>query len=177
MSYASPNITFQDWSSKKKSDIDIVEDQLEGWLFEQAASLSLGQHAGPAILTLVTPYFEAIACYLSGKSSRGKETQFLRQGLVAVFPSIPVIAIDRYINEVRHGVTHEAVFRKVAIHRGGKDLLPFGLEANDLLYIDPWWLLSQAKSHFANYIATLRSGSDDMQLANFKAFMEIRKNR
>lgn len=177
MSYASPNITLDDWLSGKKSDIDLLEDQLGVWLFDQAAALSAAQHAGPAMLALVIPYFEAIACYILGQSSKGKETVFLRQGLTTVFPSVHPDAINRFINEVRHGFAHEAVFRRVVIHRDASGLPSFGLAANDVLYVDPWWLLSQAKAHFRSYIAALRSNSDEQQLANFRAFMKIRKQR
>ena len=149
MSYASPNITFEDWSSGKKSDIDLVEDQLNGWLFDQATILSDHQHGGPAMLALVNPYFEAIACYLSGQSSRRKETEFLRKGLAATLPSVETKAIDRYINEVRHGQAHEAVFRTVVIHKNCAGLPTFGISADDLLCVDPWWVLAQARNHFA----------------------------
>jgi hypothetical protein len=177
MVYASPHITLEEWMSSRKSDIDLFEDQLRTWLFEQAAVLAPGQHSGPAILALVTPYFEAIACYLAGESSKGAETKFLRQGLAAVFPQLPQAVIDEYITEVRHGFAHEAVFRKVMIHRGGPNAPSLGLLPGGVLSVDPWWLLAQAESHFTNYVTRLRTGSDAKLLENFHAFMEVRKQR
>ncbi len=177
MSYASPHITLEEWKSGGKSDIDLFEDQLRSWLFDQAAVLAPGQHSGPAILALVTPYFEAIACYRAGKSSRNAASKFLRQGLAAVFPQVPRAVIQKFVNEVRHGFAHEAVFRKVVIHRGVTDLPPLGLLPDGLLSVDPWWLLAETESHFTNYVAMLRAGSDSKLLENFNAFMEVRKRR
>jgi hypothetical protein len=177
MNYASPHITYEEWKSGEKSDIDLFEDQLRTWLFEQATVLSPGQHAGPAILALVTPYFEAIACYLAGKSSRGAESKFLRQGLAAVFPQLPQAVVDQYVAEVRHGFAHEAVFRKVAVHRGANNAPSLGLLPDGLLSVDPWWLLARAQAHFMNYVAMLRAGTDPEMLENFRLFMEERKQR
>ena len=177
MTYASAHITLEEWMSGGKSDIDLFEDQLRIWLFEQAAVLAPGQHSGPAILALVTPYFEAIACYLAGKSSKGAETAFLRQGLAAVFPQLPQIAIKKYIMEVRHGFAHEAIFRKVMIHHGATNAPSLGLLPDGTLSVDPWWILTQAESHFTNYVTMLRASRDATLLKNFNAFMEVRKQR
>lgn len=95
MPFASPHIALAEWNSGRYSDIDIFEDQMRTWLFEQARSLAPSQHSGPAILALVTPYFESIECYLSGKSSKGNETACLRKGLAQVFPSLASEAIEQ----------------------------------------------------------------------------------
>jgi hypothetical protein len=132
---ASPHIPLEQWQAGHHSDIDVFEDQLRTWLFEQARTIAPHEHAGPAILALVTPYFEAVACYLRGRSSRWNETEFLRAGLEAVFPRVDPDAREKYVTEVRHGFAHEAVFRKVGLHRSAAHLPSFGI-VNGLLVLD-----------------------------------------
>ncbi len=78
MLYVSPNITDQEWASGAKDDVDVFADQLQGWLFDQARALANGQHAGPAILALVTPYFEVTQSYTTAKRAKTKAMRFLR---------------------------------------------------------------------------------------------------
>ena len=173
--YASPHITLDDWQSGLKTDIDVFEDQLRTWLFAQARIVSAHEHAGVAILALVTPYFEAIAAYLRGETSRGAETAFLLAGLEAVFPAIAPATRKEYANQVRHGVVHEAMFRRVLLHRSLNGWPPLGL-VDGLLAVDPWWVLARAEQHFDGYVSRLRA--NDVELTgNFSALMAIRKSR
>ncbi len=172
--FASPTITLEEWQSGAKSDIDLFEDQLSGWVFGPAHQLVPNQQAGPAILTLVTPYFEGIACYLRGKSSRNEESKFLHFGLSQVLPAVPCEVIDLYVAQVRNGLLHEAVFRRVMLHRAAATLPSFGL-ASGQLCVDPWWLLQRATEHFAAYVAQLRNGEARI-LVPFNAFMQVRRN-
>lgn len=173
--YASPHITLEQWQAGQSTDIDVFEDQLRTWLFEQARTISPNQHSGPAILALVSPYFEAMACYRQGQSSRGSETTFLLSGLEAVFPAVDAAAREEYVKEVRHGFAHEAVFRKVLLHRSTDGLPSFGL-VNGLLVLDPWWVLDGAETHFNTYVGKLRNNEPQV-IGGFNAFMSIRKAR
>jgi hypothetical protein len=128
------------------------------------------------LLALITPYFEAIGCYLAGKSSKHKETAFLKSGILAVVPALPTDALDLYVTEVRHGFAHEAVFRRVAIHQGAAGCPSFAI-MNGLLCVDPWWLLAQAKQHFSDYVDSLRRGDPPDRCEAFHKFMAIRKAR
>jgi hypothetical protein len=176
MQVVSPNITREDWDSGKRSDIDVAEDQIRGWVFNQADALSPDQHAGPAILTLITPYLEVIACYHLGKDSDRQSTPFLRKGLRLVFPGVSTNAREQYITEVRQGLLHESIFRKVGIHHNAPGYPNFDL-VNGLLWLNPWWLLQEVKEHFNRYVSVLRAGSDAHLTAMFDAFMKIRKSR
>jgi hypothetical protein len=176
IAYASPHITADDWAAGRHNDIDIFEDQMQTWLFDQAVALAVRDHSGPAMLALITPYFEAIACYLAGQSSRHNETCYLKSGIHAVIPSLPTDAIDLFVTEVRHGFAHEAVFRKVAIHHGNPRCPSFAV-LNGLLYIDPWWMLARARQHFNEYVVSLRRGDPPDRLVAFEKFMAIRKAR
>jgi hypothetical protein len=176
MAYASPNITMDQWTSGQKTDIDIFEDQLQGWLFDQARHLTVGaksQHAGPAILALLCPYFEVFRSYQTGVPSEKKSVMFLKQALQAVFPDLSLDVIKAFAEEVRHGFAHEAVFRKVIIHHGIQGVPGLGKTAEGLLAVDPWWLLGKVEQHFHEYVADLRRG-DPEKLDDFKAFMTFR---
>lgn len=175
VSYASPHITLEQWQAGDRSDVDVFEDQLRTWLFEQARTISPNQHSGPAILALISPYFEVMASYFRGRSSRGAETAFLREGLEVVFPSVDSAAREAYVTEVRHGFSHEAVFRRVLLHRSLEGLSSFGM-VDGLLVLDPWWILDGAEAHFNGYVVKLRS-HDPGAIVGFNAFMAIRKAR
>ena len=145
--YVSPHITREQWQSGKKSNVDVFEDQLRSFLFKQARAIARNRNSGPAILALISPYFESVTCYLKGKSSRNHATEFLCQGLRTVFPSVDAAARKKYIKEVRHGFAHEAMFRDVRLHRSVKAFPSFGM-LNGVLHIDPWWILDQAEAYF-----------------------------
>ena len=119
-SFASPNITLEEWQSGGKTDVDIFEDQLRGWVFVQVAALRSranphSQHAGQAVLALVTPYFEMVTAYLEGRASRRGETaDFLKRGLASVFGDrVTEDAVEAFVTEVRNGLFHELIFRTV----------------------------------------------------------------
>ncbi len=175
--YASPNITNEDWASGLKNDIDIVEDQFRGWLFNQAKVLSTNEHSGPAILALISPYFEMITCYVKGQSSKKNYSKFINEGLKYVFPELSEDVIRLYISEVRNGFSHEAIFRKVAIHNGTQNLPQLGILPNGILSVNPWYIFEQVEANFTKYISTLRAGIDLTLLASFEAYMAVRKQR
>jgi hypothetical protein len=170
--FVSPHITFEQWRSGAKTDIDVFEDQLRVFLFEQARAIAPNRDSGPAILALISPFFEVMACYLKGESSRYQETRFLQHGLEAVFPSVDPAAREKYIIEVRNGFAHEAMFRNILIHRTVEQYPSFGL-FNGVLHLDPWWILDNAEGYFDNFVRRVRTNESGI-LENFKKFMLIR---
>ena len=197
VAYASPRITVEQWQSGEKNDIDIFEDQVRGWFFDQIRALRSRnnpdhQHSGPAVLALVTPYFEMLTAYHEGRASeRGETTKFLKRGLEAVLGTSFVPAIDRFVVEVRNGLFHELVFRTVLIHtESNSDLPNFGIQpayrfgefepSAELLCVNPFWLADEAEQYLNKYLTHLRSpGSGDQRelLKRFDAFMAVRKSR
>jgi hypothetical protein len=176
-SYASPNITMEDWTSGLKNDIDIVEDQFRGWVFNQAKILTTNEHSGPAILALISSYFETITCYVKGQSSKKNESEFINEGLKYVFPELSEDVIRLYISEIRNGFSHETIFRKVTIHNGTQNLPQLGILPNGTLSVNPWYILEEIEANFTKYILTIRAEIDLTLLAAFKAFMDVRKQR
>ena len=169
---------------------------MQGWVFAQAAARRSPnnpnrQHAGQALLALVTPYFEMVNAYHEGRASRrGEATEFLKRGIEIVFGSdISVDAVNRFVSEVRNGLFHELIFRTVVLHERAQGLPRFGIVSTamfggvppfDLLVIDPYWVADQAQQHFATYVARLRAPAlpaDHDVAAHFRAFMAIRKSR
>lgn len=182
--FASPNITLKEWQRGQKSDIDIFEDQLQGWVFDQAQVLAslprpASDHSSYSLLALTTPYFEMITCYLEGTRTPDKQaSEFLRRGLKAVLGAgVSDAAIKKYVSEVRNGIAHELMFRTVILQRG---LQPsFGIDPNSgILILDPFWLFDAVHQHFRQYVTRLRSpnsAQDREDLMKFNAFMAIRK--
>ena len=173
--YAGPTITRAAWLSGEKSDIDLVEDQINGWLFAPAHRIAEFPNAGPAMLSIVTPYFEAITCYVRGEASRRKtSTPFLMEGLLSAFPELSDDDAKRYADEVRHGLMHEAAFRNVYLHKGASS---HAITSNaGVLWIDPWHILNRAQAHFDSYVGRLRAG-EALALLPFERFMAHRKRR
>ena len=169
---ASPRITLGQWQRGEKTDLDIFEDQLDGWLFAQARTLALHPHCGLALLTLITPYFEMLESYQRGELSEHRSSTFLGDGLQRVLPEVDRAAIDCYVREVRDGLMHEAMFRRVVIHQG--ETPPFGMR-DGLLWVDPWRLLERTEAHFRDYVGRLRRRTDPREYASWEKFMAIRK--
>jgi len=177
--YVSPTITSDDWSSGRKTDFDVFEDQLRGWIFAPARALYPNQHAGTALLLLVTPYFEMVASFLKGKESKGKSTRYLRYGLKRVLPAATRASIEAYINQVRHGVVHEAIFRRVVLHKG-QQLPAFGFVRagrHSALVVDPFVLLDRVEAHFNDYIRRLRDPSEKLLRRRFEKFWQMKQAR
>jgi hypothetical protein len=70
--------------------VEVFEHQMNGWILDHAAGLAATtyphrQHAGMAILMLVSSYFEAVTCFLRGESNEGKSKAFFKDGFVTVF--------------------------------------------------------------------------------------------
>ena len=101
--YVSPTIAIDDWNSGRKTDVDVFEDQLSGWIFAPARVLHPNQHNGTALLLLLTPYFEMIASFLRGTESKGKSTRYLRYGLRRVLPDATRASIEAYIRLIAPG--------------------------------------------------------------------------
>jgi hypothetical protein len=175
--YVSPKFTAEDWHSGRCDDVDVVVDQLQGWILDQASALDRNQHAGPAILLLTAPYYEAIGCYSHGREPKLDESGlFLETGLSEVFPAATEPAKKAYRTQVRNGLAHEAVFRRVLIHRAAAEP-KFDIRPDGILAVDPWWMLGMTRSHLVEFARRLRDPSCVTLRASFDAFLRIRKSR
>ncbi len=182
MAYMSPRWTREQFDAGEVDAIEIFKDQISGWLFEQADRLRGDDNASVAILSLVTPYFETIACYLKGEESKGHSMQFLKDGLDEVYPGVSAAVKEEFVAQVRNGLFHESIFRTLLLHKGGAPTYPTFDMVNeggrDVLAIDPWVMLDTVKAHLADYVARLRDQPNAAALLTaFNAFMAIRMGR
>ena len=168
-------------SGSLEDEIDVFEDQIEGWFLRFARSISSDEHSGFAVLALVLSYFEALGYYLEGKAA-GQSHEMFRSGLRSVVPSlrsVPSLAIDTLYGELRCGLYHEAAARpRVAIQRSGNPIdvsLTFGQSNLESAVVDPWALLSCVERHFREYVATLRDQSQTEPRDRFRAVRNQRR--
>ena len=75
--------------------VDVYEDRIRGWLIEPARILNQHEHAGFAVLHLVLSYVEGAKTFERGESSRGREREFFRAGLLDLFPEIRGLSSDQ----------------------------------------------------------------------------------
>lgn len=160
--------------------IDVFEAQVVGWLLEPASHLRSHPHAGYAILSVVLPYFEAIAQFLEGKS-RGSQAQFI-VGFRAVFPVVPDTVPEgiyaELYDQLRCGLFHRAIAKgKVWIYPNGD--FPIALEWDvagkvSCIKVVPVNLIDAVSNHFQGYLSQLRDPSNVKLRANFEVWFRDR---
>lgn len=184
-----------------KDRIDVLEDQVEGWILNHAKALAsdqynFHQHSGLAILMLTVSYFEPIACYLAGCGSDNKSKEFFKSGFMEVFEdtassitlagikdpeSVIQKMVDAFYDEIRCGLFHEAMIRGRVIIR--RDTAPLGwmIEQSTgkvgAIVIDPIRFLGTVEAHFKNYIQRLRDPDESELRSNFEKFWSLRMGR
>ncbi len=190
-----------------ESKIDVFEDQIRGWVLQQAATLLSDKqptrdHAGIAVLMLLLPYFEQIACFIEGASSKNKSREFFGIGIVAVFPRFrdelrsdaqeprlkdPDAAhekiVDVLYSEARCGLFHEGMIRgQILVARpdaqsGGAS--PFGVmidadgDVGSIVFF-PRGLLNSIAAHLDRYVDRLRDPKETTVRERFAAFWKDR---
>lgn len=189
----SPNYDSSKLQSGMLADkIDVFEDQMNNWLLAHAHSLASpdyprNQHTGFAILTLVGSYFETIASFMQGQSSKNKAGEFFSIGFRNVFPEFEsqVVAkgvtdvaaelrrvADAYYTEIRCGLFHEAMVRAgTVIVKGANHTIQVVEDfttKNLRLEVDPFHLLNRVQSHFTSYITKLRNTDEVQTRTNFE---------
>jgi hypothetical protein len=174
----SPRFTNNDLANATfERKVEVYGDQVTGWLFDHAGALAVDtypqrQHAGMAILTLVSAYFEGLACFLEGGSSDGRSKEFFRYGFLDVFPDLQTnvatlgvrdlaeamrIVLDAIYRELRCGLYHEAALRVALSDRGAPielELAPGTAEVGTIL-VNPFAFLGAVRAHFNRYLARL----------------------
>jgi hypothetical protein len=184
----SPHFSVTDLSGADlPQKIDIFADQMRGWLLDHADVLASAanphsQHAGFAILTILSVYAESIACFIKGATSDKHSQEFFTFGLGQIFPgfddsTLKALQKDFY-RQVRCGQLHQGLVRgKVSIVRGGTAAIVVNRDSvgNPVaIQIDPWVFLMHAKQHFDLYLATLRDPNRTLERRNFEAWFDTR---
>ena len=161
--------------------IDVFEDQMQGWLFDQANQLKPLQHAGFGILAIVLSYFEPIGQFLEGKA--GKSGKQFHVGLSAVFPNvdskIPESVHGELYNQLRCGMFHRGITKSKVV------ITPTGQNAIEVKYLKvegtvlqitvvPVLLLEESERHLKRYVAALRDPINVLLRENFEAWFNVR---
>lgn len=163
-------------SGDLKDMIDVFEDQMQGWLFDQANQLKPFQHAGFGILAIVLSYFEPIGQFLQGKAGKS-DKQFLA-GLAAVFPNvdptIPASVHGELYNQLRCGMFHRGITKsKVVITRSGQNAIEVAYSKVDgtvlRITVVPVLLLEESERHLKRYVGALRDPINVQLRQNFNA--------
>jgi hypothetical protein len=182
--------------------IDVFEDQMTGWLFaHHARALCSDKYtgqdqAGFAVVSLLSPYFEATESYHVGLESKGRSKEFFRKGFLRVFydfaaslkkanyPAPDQLAeelVNNIYEEMRCGLAHEALTKSRVILRS--DTAPLGLMietstgALGSIIIDPAKFLDSVEGHFQEHVKLLRNPTEVQLRANFEKFFDLRISR
>jgi hypothetical protein len=180
-------------SGKLEDKIDVFEDQIQGWFFGPAKELTGDEQAGIAILNLVVPYFEMIACYRAGEDSRQRERDFFKDGLIEVFPQIasaasqfgenPEKVLEKMVGaiwkDLRCGLFHAATIRgRVVIEPDPVSEIGWVVdrETREILcvFIDPRRFLDATMRHFRGYLAELRDPVNTKTRERFEKLWDSR---
>ena len=178
--------------------VDVFEAQMRGWMLNQARALMVDQHAGFAIMTLATTYFEPLATYVRGIDSEGRSKESFRFGFLYVFEEVadqvqysgasnPQAVVneiaDECYRELRCGLFHEAITKsKVVLQRvpGGPSIqfqVDKASEKVVRIIVDPWSFLPRVETHLADFVAKLRDPSETTLRANFETQWNYRASR
>lgn len=189
----SPRFTRAKLSTSNIEDkIDVFEDQMQGWIFDHADTLAndkspRSQHAGFAILMLVTAYFEQLEALSSGVPSNGRSQEFFKSGFCRVFNPIrtnpsyvaaePVVKEwlkDLYL-ELRNGLYHELATRsRVFLSENGVPIEVYVTRSGVLFGIDARAFAAGVHEHFVETVRRLRDPDEADLRANFEAFFSNR---
>ena len=172
----SPHFTTQHFQEplSLESKLGIFSDRVRGWQLDIAASLQSEPHAGFAILAIVSSYFEMIARYEAGDTSRTNPKGFFRQGVRSVLESyveprgssIPLRQIDLLYEEVRCGMYHAGITGSSIRLKGEGPVIVID---GATLTINPNELVAILQDHFSRYCARLLDASETDLRAAFEA--------
>lgn len=191
-------IVFEHWVSPrfKKSEltfplsldkmIDIFEDRVQGWqiiiadqayrgvLDSKKKRVSSGiPHSGFAVLLILLSYFEMVAKFEAGDTSKDSGVWF-KAGIKSVYPELSskieqdkVMILARFYKGARCGLYHAAMTSKQVFVSG--DVSTFDYDAsNGKLIINPGDMIDRISSHFEAYIQRLRDLKQTTLRANFE---------
>src|SRR5579883_3418845 len=128
------------------------------------------KESGYAILAVVVSYFEMIAQFVSGSSSKNKSEEFFVRGFRAVYPDTPLSRdnIETLYRLVRCGMYHDGM-TKAGVHLSRYFPEGFALQ-NSEFHINPARVVDELRLHFTDYVARLRDPANVTERAKFDRF-------
>jgi hypothetical protein len=194
----SPQYTVNTPLKTIEDKINVFEDQIRGWVLNHAQALASGdynfqEHAGFAILMLVSSYFEAIEAFYRGRPSKaGESKKFFKVGFLRVFEEVPKLLKnglaqlqDELLNELyeqlRCGLYHEAMTKGKIILRHDTAAMGFLFDPTNLsiptIVIDPWQMLARVETHFTGFIAKVKDPHEKDLRAAFEMCFDLKVAR
>ncbi|MFA6143106.1 MAG: hypothetical protein WC738_07435 [Candidatus Omnitrophota bacterium] len=151
--------------------VNVLSDCINGWFLNWAEKLNVEEHAGFAALHLCFSYFEFIAQFIYGESSKGKSKEFFKKGICTVFPSVNEFEnkekdkfIDILYNNGRCGFFHSGMAKKGIIIFDHENIITLN---EDNIFIDRYKIVERIKSHFKEYINKLKTTDNIIEKDNF----------
>ncbi len=190
--FISPNFRNEKLESPTYEDLlDVFEDRMRNWFLLPAKRLLKMPHCQIAAVALLIAYFEGIQIYLSGEDSKNRSFEFFSSGLIKVFSfgnepqdAIKIIARAIY-DQVRCGFAHDGMFRNrlffsevrpkplnVTFPRKIDGELDF-TQVESIL-INPIRFYESIQTHFDQYLAGLRNGTDKALKNAFEAIVKLK---
>ncbi len=168
-SYFGPNPT-------DANKVEIYRDRVTGWQLDIAKDLirqidatgdaGVIHHAGYAVLSILTNYFEMIWQHIAGTSSNRQSADYFAYGFRDVYKTSP-LTHDEIKNIVYHrlrcGMYHDG-YTRIGVTISHKYPQDFEYDrADDELKVNPHTLVGTLETHFATYLSKLRPGTNEMR--------------
>lgn len=165
--------------------ITVFEDRIEVW--QAGAAIDMQNRKIPdrgiAQLHVLTSYFEMIAQYVQGCTSKGHEEDFFKFGFLEVFPELkqwPWEYTDRILklmfDDVRCGLYHTGLTRSgIMLEADADSAFRYDPKTKEVS-LDPDKLAAKIMCHMKEYVARLRNPANEELQDNFyKCFNRITK--
>ena len=164
--------------------VDVYEDRIRGWLIEPARILNCHEHAGFAVLHLVLSYVEGAEIFVRGESSRGRENEFFRAGLLDLFPEIRRLPPnqqsdlgDIFWADARCGLFHQGLVRPRVVLMDGTPRLQCSISEDGStitrVALDRYGIVDAVDAHLASFVPKLRDPKADEVHKRFEAAWRI----
>lgn len=184
----SPSYSHEKLENPGFSDlVDVFEDLWRGYIFTPAESLLKIPNGDVAAMSLLCPYFEAIASHVDGIDTEGKSKIYFVKGFLQVFqstsPDIEQAARHIY-KHIRNGLAHEGMLsHKISYSRlGAKAFYLTYKKSSDgsletscspaSIIVNPERIFQSIMYHFETYLQQLRESESDDLGKNFRSVVE-----
>ena len=149
--------------------IEIFRDRVMGWQIDIAKEMvrqietttrpDVMNHAGYAVLSVLTSYFEMYWQYKQGVSSDHQSAHYFALGFAEVYPTFPMSHADikdKVYKWLRCGMYHDG-FTKRGVTIDSRYTQDCDYDAtDDELKINPHSMVATIENRFAGFIATLK---------------------
>lgn len=193
--HVSPKYTVEDVATQRVDAVDVLEDQVEGWIFQPADTLrQIGtgvntdavHHNGMAILALELLFFEPHGQFLRGTDLEGSAATFKTgfnkykrylsreySSQEREFTSYQDFSAKKLYQLGRCGLFHSAQLKYgLLVHPEVQGKLAFRYEPGVPAWIiNPWPLLDSLRAYFKQYLTELRTSPPSTKREPFDKMM------